>query len=82
MSDGILSSSADRRFAELQALTARIQHEVNNPLAALLAETQLLAMEPTLPDEHRETVERVVALVRRVVASVRKLDQVREGPPA
>ncbi len=82
MSDGKQPATAERRFAELQELTARIQHEVNNPLAALLAETQLLGMEPTLPDEHRATVDRVVTLVRRVVASVRKLDQVREAPPA
>lgn len=74
---------ADDPRAEIQLLrqaVARVQHEVNNPLAALLAEAQLLAMEPELSDEHRVVAKRMEDLVRRVIAAVRKLDEVRGEP--
>ncbi|MBA3854346.1 MAG: hypothetical protein C0503_08020 [Gemmatimonas sp.] len=50
-----------------------LQHTLNNPLAGLLAELQLLEMED-LPDNHREAVERCIELTRRLVQIVR--DQV------
>ncbi|MBX3134229.1 MAG: hypothetical protein KF689_12680 [Gemmatimonadaceae bacterium] len=52
-----------------------LQHTLNNPLAGLLAELQLLEMED-LPDGHRAAVERCVALTRRLVEIVRN-----EVPP-
>jgi signal transduction histidine kinase len=60
--------------SEIQQLTARVQHQLNNPLAALLAEAQLLGMEDNLDDEHRQAVERIVELTRRVIRLVRELD--------
>lgn len=48
-----------------------LQHTLNNPLAALLAELQLLEMEE-LPSEHRESVERAIGLCRRVITIVRE----------
>jgi signal transduction histidine kinase len=48
-----------------------LQHSLNNPLAGLLAELQLLEMEE-LPPEHREAVERCVELCRRVIRLVRE----------
>ena len=50
-----------------------LQHSINNPLAALLAEAQLLELEP-LAEEHRVAVGRIVELARRVAAVVRRLD--------
>lgn len=47
-----------------------LQHTLNNPLAALLAELQLLEMEE-LPAAHRESVERAIGLCRRVITIVR-----------
>ena len=44
---------------------------MNNPLAALLAELQLLEMEPLAPD-HRESVERAIGLTRRLIVIVRE----------
>ena len=64
---------------DLQTLTALVQHQLNNPLAALLAESQLLAMEPTLDAQHRVAVERIIELVRRVIGTVRDLDSVVEA---
>jgi signal transduction histidine kinase len=48
-----------------------LQHSLNNPLAGLLAELQLLEMED-LPAEHREAVERAIELCRRVIQIVRE----------
>ncbi len=48
-----------------------LQHTLNNPLAGLLAELQLLEMED-LSDEHREAVARCIELTRRVVLIVRE----------
>jgi hypothetical protein len=51
---------------------------MNNPLAALLAESQLLELDPMLNAEQRDSVKRIVDLARRVIASSRKLDALRE----
>ena len=63
-----------QRREDLERMTALVQHALNNPLAALLAEAQLLAMETTLDPEHRAAVDRMTELVRRVIALVRGLD--------
>ena len=55
-----------------------LQHGINNPLAALLAEAQLLQLED-LTSEQRASVDRMVELCRRVVALVRRLDALAEG---
>ena len=49
-----------------------LQHAFNNPLTALLAEAQLLELEP-LADEHHAAVDRILALARRLVLLSRKL---------
>ncbi|HUF30795.1 MAG TPA: histidine kinase dimerization/phospho-acceptor domain-containing protein [Gemmatimonadaceae bacterium] len=63
----------------LQKGAAHLQHKINNPLAALLAEGQLLCMDPGLRGEHRESVDRMIELTRRVITLVRDLDDIR-GP--
>jgi signal transduction histidine kinase len=72
-SDSSFLRDAQRRD-ELQQITALVQHSLNNPLAALLAEAQLLAMETTLDPEHRAAVDRMTELVRRLITLVRGLD--------
>lgn len=67
--------------AMLQRNAARIQHAMNNPLAALLAEEQLLSMEATLSAEQRESVDRMIELTRRVIVLVRELDELRGAHP-
>ena len=71
--DSSISQDAQRR-EDLERLTALVQHSLNNPLAALLAEAQLLAMETTLDPEHRAAVDRMTELVRRLISLVRGLD--------
>ena len=79
--DSAASAGAIRALRQTQRLVAagelamRLQHSLNNPLAALLAEAQLLELE-TLPPDHRESVERIIELSRRVIEVVRGLDGV------
>jgi signal transduction histidine kinase len=82
------SRSAAAMTASLQRLqatlalgeTARgLQHRLNNPLAALLAEAQLLELEPLAP-EHLLAVRRIVELCRRVVDESRTMEWVPEEP--
>lgn len=50
---------------------SELRHALNNPLAALLAEAQLLEMDAPAPAE-REAAERMVALCRRMIGLVRE----------
>jgi signal transduction histidine kinase len=59
----------------LDEAVAHAQHQLSNPLAAVLAELQLLQMESTLAAEHRAAVDRITQQVRRVITLVRDLDQ-------
>ena len=52
-----------------------LQHAMNNPLTAVLAEAQLLEME-SLPPEIAAAVRRIIESTRRLVSLVRKLDVV------
>ena len=61
---------------ELRRAIVLVQHQLNNPLAALLAEAQLLGMEPELGAEQRAAALRITELTRRVIALVRELDAV------
>ncbi|MFN2398473.1 MAG: histidine kinase dimerization/phospho-acceptor domain-containing protein [Gemmatimonadaceae bacterium] len=65
---------------EICARVAHAQHEMNNPLSALLAEAQILAMDPLLSESQQESVDRMIQLVRRVIGLVRNLDQVCAEP--
>lgn len=68
---------ARRIFAAGQSALS-LQHGINNPLAALLAEAQLLQLEE-LTAEQRGSVDRMVELCRRIVALVRRLDALAES---
>ncbi len=67
-------SQNEQRRDDVQRITALVQHALNNPLAALLAEAQLLGMETTLEPEQAAAVDRMTALVRRMITLVRELD--------
>jgi signal transduction histidine kinase len=71
----IRSLRQTQRLIAAGELAMRLQHSLNNPLAALLAEAQLLELETLAPD-HRESVERIIELCRRVIDVVRGLDGV------
>jgi signal transduction histidine kinase len=65
-----------RRAQQVMAageVTTRIQHTLNNPLTALLAEAQVLELE-LLQEEHRASIRRIIEQARRVVAIVRGME--------
>ena len=62
-----------RRALAAGELTLRLQHDINNPLAGLLAEVQLLQLDELTPDQ-RAATDRILELCRRIVGLVRRLD--------
>ena len=68
---------ARRIFAAGQAALS-LQHAINNPLGALMAEAQLLQLEELGP-EQRDSVDRMVDLCRRITVLVRQLDALADG---
>lgn len=55
-----------------------LQHAFNNPLTALLAEAQLLELDP-MGEDQRAAVRRILELARRLVSLSRRLSAT-EGP--
>jgi len=62
-----------RWMAGIGQTALAIQHEVNNPLAALLGNVQLMLMDETLPRDVRVLAEETLEQVRRVVGVVKRL---------
>lgn len=56
-----------------------LRHALNNPLAALVAEVQLLQLDESLDREHRAAAARMLELCRRLVQVVRRLDAEEEA---
>ncbi len=63
-----------RRLIAVAEVALQLQHSLNNPLAALMAEAQLMEMEEQLMPEQRSAVRRMVELCRRMSATLRTLD--------
>lgn len=68
------------RTRALQELAVGIRHEVNNTLAALLANAQILAESPTLDPGGREAARAVQSEVFRLAALTERLQHVEELP--
>lgn len=72
---------AGERAAVLSQLAIAIRHEVNNALATLLAEAQLIESSGVLTDpEDREALAQIMAMTRRVRDSVERLTRLQEVP--
>ena|ERR1017187_2505784 len=70
-----------RRLIAAGEIALRFQHSLNNPLAGILAEAQLMQME-SLPAEQHEALERIVGLCRRIIELGKSLDGMRERKQA
>ena len=68
-----------RRLVAAGEIALRLQHALNNPLAGLLAESQLMLMDPQTPDQ-QASLERIVGLCRRMIEMTRTLDGFGERP--
>ncbi len=68
-----------RRLVAAGEIALRLQHALNNPLAGILAESQLMLMDPQTPDQ-QASLERIVGLCRRMIEMTRTLDGLGERP--
>lgn len=62
-----------RRLVAAGEIALKFQHSLNNPLAGILAEAQLLQLDAVTPEQH-EALERIVTLCRRIVELGKTLD--------
>ena len=62
-----------RRLIAAGEIAMRFQHSLNNPLAGILAEAQLMQLE-SLPAEQHAALERIVSLCRRIIELGKSLD--------
>ena len=65
----------EKRMTDTAALIARVRHEINNPLAALLGQAQLLLREelPEKPRRRVETVEKLAIRIKEIVGELREI---------
>ena len=68
--------AAAQRLAGIGETTLALQHEINNPLAALLVHAQLLVIDATTP-ESRKDLDLVVELTRRIASVVQRLSDLK-----
>ena len=71
----------EKRLAEAADLVARVRHEINNPLAALLGQAQLLLRED-LSEKSRRRAETIETQARRIEEIVGQLRVVQASPSA
>lgn len=65
-------------LAGIGQTTLSLQHEINNPLAAMLWEAELLASDPAAPEALRPSLESIVTQARRVAAVVARLSRLQD----
>src|SRR5438876_8139014 len=65
----------EQRLAETAALVARVRHEINNPLAALLGQAQLLLREELAGKtrDRAETIEKLAIRIKEIVGELRQV---------
>jgi len=68
-----LVSAYEARLSDAAELVARVRHEINNPLAALLGQAQLLLREelPERPRRRAETIENQAKRIEEIVGELR-----------
>ena len=70
-----LVADYETKTTDAAALVARVRHEINNPLAALLGQAQLLLREE-LNDKLRtrvETIEKLAIRIKEIVGELRNI---------
>ena len=71
-----LVADYETKLTEAASLVARVRHEINNPLAALLGQAQLLLREEDLSDKSRRrasTIESQAKRIEEIVGELRDL---------
>jgi two-component system, NtrC family, sensor kinase len=71
-----LVSEYEDKMTGVAALVARIRHEINNPLAALIGQAQLLLRQEDLSEKSRrraETIETQAKRIEEIVGQLREI---------
>lgn len=71
----------EKKLFEAAELVARVRHEINNPLAALLGQAQLLLREE-LSEKSRRRAETIESQAKRIEQIVGELRAVQAPPTA
>lgn len=71
----------EEKLTEAADLVARVRHEINNPLAALLGQAQLLLREE-LSEKARRRAETIEAQAKRIQEIVAELRVIQTPPPS
>jgi signal transduction histidine kinase len=66
-----------RKLIAAGEIAGRFQHSLNNPLAGILAEAQLLQLDSLQPEQHA-ALQRIVGLCRRIIELGKSLDGMSE----
>ena len=67
-----------RWLAGIGETTIALEHEINNPLSALLGHTELLLMDRALHDDQRDELETVRAQAASIADVVRRLAKLKD----
>ena len=71
----------EKKLTEAAELVAHVRHEINNPLAALLGQAQLLLREE-LSEKARRRAETIEAQAKRIQEIVAELRVIQSPPPS
>jgi two-component system NtrC family sensor kinase len=74
-------SEYEQKMTDAAALVAHVRHEINNPLAALLGQAQLLLRQQDLSEKARRRAETIETQAKRIQEIVGQLREV-QTPPA
>ena len=70
---GALADEYEAKLSATATLVARVRHEINNPLAALLGQAQLLLRDQELNDKQRRRAETIESQAKRIEEIVGEL---------
>jgi signal transduction histidine kinase len=76
-----LVADYETKLTDAAALVARVRHEINNPLAALLGQVQLMLREE-LSDKSRKRAETIESQAKRIEEIVGELRDIQTPVPA
>lgn len=76
--DAVEALARAQWLAGIGQTTLSLQHEINNPLAALLWEAELLASDPAAPEPLLPSLNSIAAQARRVAAVVSRLARLQD----
>ncbi len=63
-----------QRFIALGQIAARLRHDLSNPMTVISSEAQMMELDASLPERHREMVSEIRVMCRRVNAIIQELD--------